>query len=50
MDVPKGVSVRIGQKADPKFINRLLAVNFEVMDNTWAIKPFSQDIVDLSKA
>jgi hypothetical protein len=23
---------RIGQKADPKFVNRLLAINFDVMD------------------
>ncbi|GKZ00338.1 hypothetical protein MPSEU_000986700 [Mayamaea pseudoterrestris] len=45
----KAMSVRMGQKVDPKFINRLLAGNFEVMDNMGerTIKPFLQDIVKI---
>lgn len=43
----KAMSVRVGQKVDPKFVNRLLATNFEVMDTMGqrTIKPFLQDIV-----
>jgi flavin-dependent dehydrogenase len=43
----KAMSVRIGQKVDPKFVNRLLAVNFEVMEEMGprTIKPFLQDVV-----
>lgn len=41
------MSVRVGQKVDPKFVNRLLANNFEIMDNMGqrTIKPFLQDVV-----
>jgi hypothetical protein len=43
----KAMSVRMGQKVNPKFINRLLATNFEVMDQMGerTIKPFLQDVV-----
>ena len=43
----KAMSVRIGQNVDPKFVNRLLAVNFEVMNNMGqrTIKPFLQDVI-----
>jgi hypothetical protein len=43
----KAMSVRVGQKVDPKFVNRLLANNFEIMDNMGqrTIKPFLQDVV-----
>jgi len=43
----KAMSVRIGQKPDPKFINRLLATNFNVMEDMGidTIKPFLQDVV-----
>jgi flavin-dependent dehydrogenase len=43
----KAMSVRMGQKVDPDFVNRLLAVNFEVMDGMGqrTIKPFLQDII-----
>jgi hypothetical protein len=43
----KAMSVRPGQKVDSKFVNRLLATNFQVMDNmgTDTIKPFLQDVV-----
>jgi len=43
----KAMSVRVGQDIDPKFINRLLAVNFQVMDKMGerTIKPFLQDVV-----
>lgn len=45
----KAMSVRIGQKPDPKFINRLLATNFNVMEDMGidTIKPFLQDVVRL---
>jgi len=41
------MSVSIGQNVDPKFVNRLLAVNFEQMDDMGqrTIKPFLQDVV-----
>ncbi|KAL7429994.1 hypothetical protein ACHAXH_006011 [Discostella pseudostelligera] len=44
----KAMSVRIGQKVDPKFVNRLLATNFEVMHNMGVkstMMPFLQDVV-----
>ena len=43
----KAMSVRMGQKVDPDFVNRLLAVNFQVMDQMGkrTIKPFLQDVV-----
>lgn len=43
----RAMSVRIGQSVDPKFINRLLATNFEVMEEMGprTIKPFLQDVV-----
>ncbi|CAB9520445.1 Inherit from NOG: fad dependent oxidoreductase [Seminavis robusta] len=43
----KAMSVRMGQKVDPKFVNRLLAVNFQEMDQMGmrTIKPFLQDVV-----
>jgi hypothetical protein len=43
----KAMSVRLGQQVDPKFVNRLLATNFEVMDEMGidTIKPFLQDVV-----
>jgi hypothetical protein len=43
----KAMSVRMGQKVDPKFINRLLANNFQIMNDmgTETIKPFLQDVI-----
>lgn len=43
----KAMSVKVGQKVNPKFVNRLLATNFEVMDKMGqrTIKPFLQDVV-----
>jgi len=43
----KAMSVGIGQSVDSKFINRLLANNFDIMDNMGprTIKPFLQDVV-----
>mmetsp|Transcript_11928 Transcript_11928/g.30265 ORF Transcript_11928/g.30265 Transcript_11928/m.30265 type:complete len:790 (+) Transcript_11928:76-2445(+) len=43
----KAMSVKMGQNPDPKFVNRLLATNFEVMDNMGpkTMKPFLQDVV-----
>jgi hypothetical protein len=43
----RSMSVRMGQKVDPKFVNRLLATNFEQMDQAGlrTIKPFLQDVV-----
>jgi len=43
----KAMSVRIGQKVDSKFVNRLLATNFEVMHNMGvkSTMPFLQDVV-----
>jgi flavin-dependent dehydrogenase len=43
----KSMSVKMGQRVDPKFVNRLLATNFEIMDNMGirTIKPFLQDVV-----
>ena len=43
----KAMSVGIGQDVNPKFVNSLLATNFEVMDNMGdkTIKPFLQDVV-----
>jgi len=45
----KAMSVRMGQKPDPKFMNRLLATNFNVMEDMGidTIKPFLQDVVRL---
>eukprot|EP00980_Cylindrotheca_fusiformis_P029467 scaffold23479_cov143-Cylindrotheca_fusiformis.AAC.17 len=41
------MSVKVGQNVSPKFVNRLLAVNFEIMDGMGerTIKPFLQDVV-----
>ena len=43
----KAMSVRMGQKTDPKFMNRLLATNFFLMDEMGidTIKPFLQDVI-----
>jgi len=43
----KAMSVKMGQKVDPDFVNRLLAVNFDIMDKLGqrTIKPFLQDVV-----
>lgn len=43
----KAMSVRMGQSVDPKFINRLLANNFQIMDDMGmrTIKPFLQDVI-----
>jgi len=41
------MSIKMGQKVDPVFINRLLATNFNVMNDMGVdtIKPFLQDVV-----
>lgn len=43
----KAMSVKVGQRVDPKFVNRLLSVNFEVMNDMGqrTIKPFLQDVI-----
>lgn len=43
----KAMSVRIGQDVDPKFVNRLLATNFDVMNEMGekTMLPFLQDVV-----
>ena len=43
----RSMSVRMGQKVNSKFVNRLLATNFEQMDKAGlrTIKPFLQDVV-----
>jgi hypothetical protein len=43
----KSMSVRMGQDVDPKFVNRLLATNFQIMNDMGirTIKPFLQDVV-----
>jgi len=43
----KAMSVRMGQSVDSKFVNRLLATNFEIMHNMGkkTIMPFLQDVV-----
>ena len=43
----KAMSIRMGQTYDPKFVNRLLATNFQGMDDMGldTIKPFLQDVV-----
>ena len=43
----KAMSVRMGQAVDPKFVNRLLATNFQVMNEMGdsTIRPFLQDVV-----
>ena len=43
----KAMSVRMGQNPDPKFMNRLLATNFYLMDEMGidTIKPFLQDVI-----
>lgn len=43
----KAMSVRMGQQVDPKFMNRLLATNFNLMDEMGidTIKPFLQDVI-----
>ena len=41
------MSVSVGQNVNSKFVNRLLAVNFEIMDNMGetTFKPFLQDVI-----
>ena len=43
----KAMSVRMGQKVDPKFVNRLLATNFDVMNDMGptTTMPFMQDVI-----
>ena len=43
----KAMSVRVGQNVDPKFVNRLLATNFQIMDGMGerTMMPFLQDVV-----
>ena len=43
----KAMSVRPGQKPNPEFVNRLLATNFQIMDEMGqrTIKPFLQDVI-----
>ena len=43
----RAMSVRMGQSVDPKFINRLLANNFDIMDDMGhrTIMPFLQDVI-----
>jgi hypothetical protein len=43
----KAMSARVGKKVNPKFVNRLLAVNFDVMNEmgTSTMMPFLQDVV-----
>lgn len=43
----KAMSVRMGQNVDSKFVNRLLATNFEIMNDMGkkTITPFLQDVV-----
>jgi len=43
----KAMSVRVGQKPNSKFMNRLLATNFNIMEDMGidTIKPFLQDVV-----
>merc|ERR1712176_90149 len=45
----KAMSIRKNQNTDPKFINRLLATNFEVMDSMGqsTITPFLQDVITI---
>eukprot|EP00566_Odontella_aurita_P007436 CAMPEP_0113532370 /NCGR_PEP_ID=MMETSP0015_2-20120614/4019_1 /TAXON_ID=2838 /ORGANISM="Odontella" /LENGTH=695 /DNA_ID=CAMNT_0000431319 /DNA_START=54 /DNA_END=2141 /DNA_ORIENTATION=+ /assembly_acc=CAM_ASM_000160 len=45
----KAMSVRMGQNVDPKFVNRLLATNFDLMNGMGmdTIKPFLQDVIRL---
>lgn len=43
----KAMSVRMGQKVNPKFVNRLLATNFDIMNDMGprTMMPFLQDVV-----
>jgi hypothetical protein len=43
----KAMSVKMGKNVDPKFVNRLLATNFKVMDDMGpkTMRPFLQDVV-----
>eukprot|EP01082_Thalassiosira_pseudonana_P013362 g12527.t1 g12527 contig6:2093323-2095461(+) len=43
----KAMSVKMGQNVDPKFVNRLLATNFDVMNEMGktTMMPFLQDVV-----
>merc|ERR1712071_25328 len=43
----KAMSVRMGQSVDSKFVNRLLATNFDIMDGMGrsTMMPFLQDVV-----
>lgn len=45
----KAMSVRMGQSVDPKFVNRLLATNFDVMNEMGlsTMMPFLQDVVKI---
>ena len=41
------MSVRLNQRTDPKFVNRLLATNFQIMNEmgSTTMTPFLQDVV-----
>jgi hypothetical protein len=43
----KAMSVRMGKNVDPKFVNRLLATNFQIMNDMGptTMMPFLQDVV-----
>lgn len=43
----KAMSVRMGNSVDPKFVNRLLATNFQIMNDMGptTMMPFLQDVV-----
>ena len=43
----KAMSMKMGSRPDPEFVNRLLATNFQVMNDMGyrTIKPFLQDVV-----
>jgi hypothetical protein len=43
----KAMSVRMGKSVDPKFVNRLLATNFQIMNDMGprTMMPFLQDVV-----
>ena len=45
----KAMSVRMGSKVNPKFVNRLLATNFDVMNEMGmsTMMPFLQDVVKI---
>lgn len=45
--IQKAMSVRMGNNVDPKFVNRLLATNFQIMNDMGSstMMPFLQDVV-----